>query len=340
MTIETPNTNLTDDMLPAKRNAIQGVIKKLSGSNITVLFVLFFVIVVWGSLTNDAFVRRQNIQNIMRTGAIIGITGLGATAVLLVGEMDISMGAVMSFTTLLGGMLIGRLPGQFTPILMTLIFGLLVGSFIGLLITKLKIKAIMATLGAMNLFAGLAYLLTAGLPILLYNAPLYKKMGTGTLAGFPFSFVVFILLALIMHFILTYTSFGKELYFTGANSRAAWLSGINTDLMKTVSFAFSGMCSALAGMFLAGQTNQLIATLGVGYELSGIAIAVLGGTAIGGGRGSVLGTVLGATTYQVLLNLLALSGLGTYVEQVLRGGLLIIIVVVYQVMNTRRLGRR
>ena len=335
MTNETANQN-SSDILQEKTNGFTNTIKKLMRSNVSILVILFVLVVGFGGITNPSFLRFQNIQTIMRACGIIGITGLGATVVLLVGEMDISMGAVMSFTTLLGGMFIGKLPGQATPIILTLIFGLLTGSFIGLIITKLKITAIMATLGAMNLFSGLAYLLTSGLNILLYNAPLYKKMGTGLWFGIPISFVIFLGFALVLHIVLTYTAFGKKLYFTGANSKAAWLSGVNTSLIKTASFAFSGMCSALAGMFLAGQTNQLIATLGVGYELSGIAIAVLGGTAIGGGRGSVVGTLLGALTYQSLLNLLALSGLGTYVEQVLRGALLIIIVVAYATLNKKQ----
>lgn len=330
-------TKKSESLEPPESSVYKKILDKLRRSNITILVILFTTTIILGALVNPAFLRFQNIQTIMRACGIIGITGLGATAVLLAGEMDISMGALMSFTTLLGGMLIGKVPGVATPVFLTLVFGLITGAFIGLIITRLKITAIMATLGAMNLFSGLAYLLTSGLNILLYDAPLYSLMGKGYLLGVPNSFVAFVFLSIFSHVVLSYTSFGKKVYFTGANSKAAWLSGVNTSLIKVVCFAFSGMCSALAGMFLAGQTNQLIATLGVGYELSGIAIAVLGGTAIGGGRGSVLGTFLGALTYQSLLNLLALSGLGTYVEQVLRGALLIIIVVTYAVLNKRKL---
>ena len=324
-----------------KRDAgIRGILKRIMRSNLSILTILFVFVLILGSFSSPMFMQPGNWINILRAGSIVGIIGLGATAILLVGEMDLSMGASMSFVTLAGALSLKWVPHDSLAILITLVVAILVGVLNGLLITRLRITAIMATLGTMNLYSGLAYLLTAGLPIYLYEAPTYLFMGKGLLFGLPVSFLIFLGLSLFMIVILQFTTFGKKFYFTGANSLSAWLSGLNTSAIKIIAFAFSGICCAISGILLGAQTNQLIPTLGIGYELSGIAIAVLGGTMIGGGRGSVIGTFLGTGIYQMLLNILALSGLGTYIEQILRGCMLVIIVVVYASLNKSKEGER
>jgi ribose/xylose/arabinose/galactoside ABC-type transport system permease subunit len=188
----------------------------------------------------------------------------------------------------------------------------------------------------MLIYQGFSEMTTAGQPIMLFTATQYRWVGQHLLLGVPVGFVFFIVIAVLLAFVLGKTQLGKYAYFTGANPRTAWISGVNTDNIKIIAMTFSGACAAFAGILLAGQTNQVGAKMGHGYELSGIAIAVIGGTALGGGRGSVIGTVLGTFIYQVLLNVLSLSGQGTYAEQVLKGGLLVLIVVVYQVVNNKK----
>jgi ribose/xylose/arabinose/galactoside ABC-type transport system permease subunit len=185
----------------------------------------------------------------------------------------------------------------------------------------------------MTFLSGMAQLLTKGLPVLLYDSRLYLFLGKGTILGLPCPTVFFIVAAVIMAFLFNRTNLGRKIYYTGANARAAYLCGIRTGRIKVGAFMCTGAFSAIAGIFLCAQTNQAIHSVGNGQEMTGIAVAVLGGTAMGGGRGSVIGTVLGALIFQLLLNILALSGLGTYMELLLRGGLLVVVVIGYQIMN-------
>ena len=201
-----------------KRDAgIRGILKRIMRSNLSILTILFVFVLILGSFSSPMFMQPGNWINILRAGSIVGIIGLGATAILLVGEMDLSMGASMSFVTLAGALSLKWVPHDSLAILITLVVAILVGVLNGLLITRLRITAIMATLGTMNLYSGLAYLLTAGLPIYLYEAPTYLFMGKGLLFGLPVSFLIFLGLSLFMIVILQFTTFGKKFYFTGAN---------------------------------------------------------------------------------------------------------------------------
>ncbi|MHB8064860.1 MAG: ABC transporter permease [Ruminiclostridium sp.] len=320
-------------------NGKEGLIKRLVATNTTVLVLLLFAVVIIGLIFTPNMLQKDNVINVMRAGSIVGILGLGMSAAILVGEIDISMGSLMSLSAMLGGMLISGKFGDIIAILATCIFGCLLGLINGLIVTKFKVGALISTLGAMLVFEGFAQMTTAGQPILVYGSPIYVWMGKGNLLSIPISTVFFLVFAIILTIMLQYTRFGKEFYFTGANTRAAWIAGVNVDRLKNIAFIISGFCGAVAGIFLSGQTDQLSSNIGSGSELTGIAIAVIGGTALGGGKGSVLGTVIGAVIYEILLNILSLSGLGTYAEQILKGGLLVIIVISYQVVNDRKAGK-
>lgn len=331
----TDNGLILSDSIYGKK----GLVKKLFETNTAVLIILLFAVVIIGLIFTPNMVQKDNMVNVIRSGAIVGILGLGMSVVILVGEIDISMGSLMSLSAMLGGLLIKSNFNDGLAIIATLILGCLLGLINGLIVTKFSVTALISTLGTMLAFEGFAQMTTAGQPILVYGAPIYIRMGKGNFLGIPLSTVFFLACAVILLIMLQFTRFGKEMYFTGANTRAAWIAGVKVSKLKNIAFMISGFCGALAGIFLSGQTDQLSANIGAGSELTGITIAVIGGTALGGGKGSVLGTVFGAAIYQVLLNILSLSGLGTYAEQILKGGLLVIIVISYQVVNDRKAGK-
>jgi ribose/xylose/arabinose/galactoside ABC-type transport system permease subunit len=192
------------------------------------------------------------------------------------------------------------------------------------------------TLGTLAVYGGLASVVSSGQAVYLYKTPSYIWTGTGNIAGVPFPVVVFLIVCAVAMVVLSTTSIGRRIYYTGANPVAAWYSGINVPRVKMLVFMISGLCAAMAGPLLASQTNRVTPTQGLGMELSAIAIAVLGGTALDGARGTVLGTLTGALIYGALLNILALSGVGTYMEQVLKGVLLIVIVLVFNWIRSTR----
>jgi ribose/xylose/arabinose/galactoside ABC-type transport system permease subunit len=323
------------DLAPAGNAANESAMAKLMRNNTSILVLLLLLVLLVGGVATPSMYSVRNFINVQRSAAIVGIVGLGMSVAILVGEIDISMGSIMSLAGMLGGLCIPH-TGSLMAIIVTCALGGVLGAVNGILITRMKISALMSTLGTMLIYQGCSEMTTAGQPIMLFTAAPYRWIGQKLLFGMPAGFSFFLIIAALLAFVLGKTRLGKDAYFTGANSRTAWLSGVDADKIKILAMTFSGMCAAFAGVLLAGQTNQVGARMGHGYELSGIAIAVIGGTALGGGKGTVIGTVFGTFIYQVLLNVLSLSGQGTYAEQVLKGGLLVLIVVVYQVVNSKK----
>jgi ribose/xylose/arabinose/galactoside ABC-type transport system permease subunit len=301
---------------------------KLFQKNIFISFIIFALVLLVGGIFIPNIYQAMNIINSIRIVSIVGLVAIGETFVLLVGEIDISVGSIMSLTLVVGGLLLPL--GAIPAILISLVLGAVLGAINGVAIAKGKINSLIMTLGTLSIYAGFALVAARGQAIYLYDYAHYLWLGKEYLFGLPVPVVFFIVIAILGFLFLTFTKKGKQIYYTGANNRAALCSGIKVENIKIIAFSAAGFLSALAGPFFASQTNRITPIQGVGFELSAIAIAVLGGTALSGGKGSVLGTVIGALTYGFLLNILSLSGIGTYLEQVLKGGLLIIIVLIFQ----------
>lgn len=313
--------------------------KKLVTSDVFVLLLILVAFFMIGALTKgSSFLNRNNMANILRSGSMAGILGLGATALIIVGEFDLSMGATLAFSCCAAAQIMTTLGKSYEMlgIVLTIVFGALVGVCNGLLVTKAKIKSLMATLGMMTVLNGCAQWVSKGLPIYLYGYSRWTAIGQAKVGLIPVPVFFFAAIAVILSVLYGRTVIGKKIYFTGANPRAAYLCGINTDALKILGFVICGMCAAVAGLILCAINDQAINTIATGQEMTGMAVAVLGGTMLGGGRGSMLGTVVGTFVYQLLLNVLALSGMGTYTEQTMKGAIVILIVVVYQVINDRR----
>jgi len=283
--------------------------------------------------------QSHNLLNIARNGAITGMFALAATVVLLVGEIDLSLGATMVLALILGGML-NDVTNDVVMIIASLLAGLALGFVNGFLVAKFRIKSLMVTLGAMSLYTGLAYVISRGRVVLLWNAPNYRWMGRELLLGMPVPVVFFLAILIIMYILLTKTKFGKEAYYTGANPLAAWMSGVNIRRIKLVMFMLSGLCATLGGLFQAALLSEVGPFYGgAGHEMTGLSIAIFGGASLSGGKGSVLCTAVAALTFSLLLNVLILSGLGTYMEMVFKGFFLIVIVIVFQYLETKRYSR-
>lgn len=305
----------------------------LKNHNFILLTILALILIIGGFFV-PALVQKDNLLNVLRLAAIVGLAAIGSTVVLLVGEIDLSIGSIMSLSLVTGGLMVGY--GSGAALAATCLTGIVLGLINGLFVTKLKINSLMVTLGTMSIFGGFANLVTRGQSIFLYDAPFYLWLGRGHLGGIPVPVILFLFVGIVLSIFLRFTKTGKEIYFTGANKRAAWISGINVNKIKLMAYGVSGLTASLAGPLLSSQTNRITPIQGAGFELSAIAVAVLGGTALIGGKGTITGTILAAMMFQLLLNILTLSGVGTYMEQVLKGFLLIVIVVIYQIIDKPR----
>lgn len=320
-----------DNMAISQKMSRTGVGKSILKNHTVILFMILACVLIIGGIFVPALLQKNNLLNVIRMASIVGLTAIGATVVLLVGEIDLSIGSIMSVSLVTGGLMIQY--GSGTALAVTFLTGIVLGIINGIFVTRLKINSLMVTLGTMSVFGGLANVITSGQSIFLYKAPFYLSLGKGYIAGIPVPVVIFLIVGVLFSLLLKYTKSGRELYFTGANQKAGWISGINTNRIKLIAYAVSGLTAALAGPLLSSQTNRITPVQGMGFELSAIAVAVLGGTSLAGGKGTVSGTILGALTFQLLLNILTLSGIGTYMEQILKGFLLVLIVVFYRVID-------
>lgn len=298
-----------------------------------ILGLVLVLILLAGSLFVGGFFSSRNFFNILRTVSTVGILALGQSFVILTGELDLSIGSILSLSVISGATVI--LYGTFQALLLGILVGGLLGFINGLFVTTFKIDSLMMTLGTLSIYAGLANILSGGQAVFLRNRPLYLWLGQGDILGMPIPFFIFLLLFLFSYLFLSYTVWGKQLYYTGSNPNAAYNSGINTNKIKLIAFTLSGLFAAISGPLIAARVGRIIPYQGEGLEIIAIAMAVFGGVALKGGKGTAVGILLGVVVYQTLMNVLNLSGMGSYMEQVIRGFLLIFIVAIYKYFDSK-----
>ncbi len=293
------------------------------GTNAMLLSILIGLFVVAGFFSSG-FLRTENLFNIARIVSLTGIMAIGITYVMLVGEIDLSVGAIMSLSAVMGGRFLHLGIG---PVLaVTFGTGLLLGFINGLGVVKGKVPSLIMTLATLTVYSGLANIVSGGKAVYPYKLPAYLWLGNGNVYGVPFPVLVFCSITLLSILVLNYTEFGKWIYYTGANRTASWFSGGRTDRNIIITFLISGVCASMVGPMISGQINRIWSTQGAGYELGAISIAVLGGVSLAGGKGTMTGTFIAALIFGGLMNILNLSGVGTYLQDVVKGVLLIFVV--------------
>jgi ribose transport system permease protein len=289
------------------------------------LLVLF----IFSSVISDAFLTARNLLNVMRQVSINGIIAVGMTFVILTAGIDLSVGAILAMVGCLCAGLI-KLGGLgFIPVLfLGLGAGLVMGATNGLVITKGRIQPFIVTLATMTSIRGLAFLYSKGRPIVLgERAPsALFFLGEGYVWRIPVPVILFLAVLVLSSFILRRTALGRYVYAIGGNEEAARLSGINVDFYKIVVYSLSGLFTAVAGVIAIARLGVGNADLGLGYELNAIAAVVIGGTSLMGGLGTVEGTFVGAVILGILNNVLNLLGVGSFFQQILKGVIIIIAV--------------
>ncbi|MCP4405740.1 MAG: ABC transporter permease [bacterium] len=298
--------------------------------------VLLFIA---GIFADPAFLTLFNIQNLLRSSSILGTLAIGITIVMLIKEIDLSVGSLMAFAIILAIELTSRIEaffgvtaiqgGQYLIhglgylIFLTLLIGVLVGLFNGFLVTKLKIKSLITTLGVLYAARALAYIISGGHSIYLTKMQKFDWIGNGSIMGIPTPLLMFFIVGGVTAFLLKYTVVGRRIYAIGGNEKAALFSGINTDAWKLAAFAVSGFCASLAALMYSSYLASADPQQAIGYELSAIAIAVLGGTTLEGGEGKITDTLLAALIVGILNNILELIGLRIWYQQVIVGCIII-----------------
>jgi ribose transport system permease protein len=308
------NSEKKNEKIASSRGFIKDLVKRKNFSVIAILFILSLIL----TLATDNFLTQTNLFSVMRAFSFIAIIAIGQCFVIISAGVDLSVGSVFGLVGLCTAFLMQTI-GLNLPlaIISGILIGTLVGFTNGILITVLKIPPFIATLGMLSVARGFAYALTTGYPIRTPST--FNMLGQGHLWIVPFPVVYMVVLAVIFTFILEKTVFGRRVFAIGGNEEAATISGINVKQIKLAVYALCGMLAGISGIITTARLGVAQSTSGTGYELDVIAAVIIGGASLTGGKGTVLGAVLGAAIMGVLRNGLILLNISPYWQQTVIG---------------------
>jgi ribose transport system permease protein len=294
------------------------------------------------SVTAPHFASMANLTNILTQISINTVIAVGMTFVILLGGIDLSVGSVLALATIVGGMIITR--EQLSPgaaialaVVASTGVGCACGFVNGWVSERWKMHSFVVTLGMLNVARGAALQISDSRTIFSFPDA-FNQVGSATLAGIPVIFLMALALVLVGRFVLARTIFGRMVYAIGNNEEAVRLSGHNPSVYKTAAYTVCGGMVGLAAVMYMMRLNIASPILGVGFELNAIAAVVIGGTSMSGGKGSMIGTFLGASIMGVLNNGLLLLGMGDFARQMVTG-LIIVVAVIIDQYRARALAR-
>lgn len=302
-----------------------GKVSELSRYGIYIAFALMCILF---SIMNPLFLAPGNILNIIRQVSFNAILAMGMLMVIITGGIDLSVGSVVALAAVVTASFV-KADSQILPVALAVAAGLGIGAvcgfFNGILVTKGKLAPFIATMVTMTMARGAAQLFTKGRPV-TGLLPQFDFLGAGFIFGIPVPIYILVVVVLITHFILTYTRTGRYIYAVGGNEQSALASGLKVHRMKLIVHTFSGMMAALVGIILTARLNSASPVLGEGYELDAIAAVVIGGASMNGGKGKVIGTVVGALIIGTISNGLDILNVSSYWQQIIKGIIILVAV--------------
>ncbi|TFG59872.1 MAG: ABC transporter permease [Spirochaetales bacterium] len=305
-------------------------------SNLILFVILAVMVGVFSALSRD-FYSYYNIVAILNNLAFTGIIAAALTLVMITGGLDMSVGGNIALTSCMVAAMynLPNPPNMILVVFIGLLVGVFIGFFNGFLITRLNLNPVITTLGVMTMARGGAYVLSKGRSILVMEN-VTGFLGRGTVARIPMPLLFFILVYMVLAIILSRSKFGRKVYYIGANPEAARVSGINSRRIKTILYFLTGISASFSGLILTGMTAAGMPQHGAGTELDIISAVLLGGTALAGGKGSIVGTLAGVLILAVLYNGFTLIGIKWMPIRVFQGILLVGIVALYEARGKKR----
>ncbi|MEK1930776.1 MAG: ABC transporter permease [Pararhizobium sp.] len=305
-------------------------------------FASLLVLVAGFSVASPNFLQTSNILSILQATSVNGVLAIAATLVIITGGIDLSVGTLMTFCAVIAGVVLTFLG---LPLLIgvagAILAGAACGAVSGTFVARFRIPPFIATLGMMLILKGMSLVISGTRPIYFNGTPGFTDIAQGSLIGrilpaapVPNGVLVLFLVAIAASFVLAKTPLGRYAFALGSNEEAARLSGVNTGGWKVVIYSLSGAICGIAGILIASRLNSAQPALGQGYELDAIAAVVIGGTSLSGGKGTIIGTLIGALVMSVLANGLRILSVAQEWQTVVTGG--IIILAVYVDMLRRR----
>ncbi len=299
-------------------------------SNVTrkfgIVASLLVLMIVFTALTNK-FLSVSNFLNILQQAAINLCVAVGMTFVIITGGIDLSVGSVMALSGMIMAMMMDNGMPPLLVVVIGLIAGALFGGFNGVMVAKLQLQPFLVTLGTMSAYRGITLIISNGLPVRGFSTDYVTFMNS--LNGvIPLPIIISLILAICAFIVLRFFRFGQYLFAVGGNEEATRLSGINTAKMKILTYAFSGFCSTLAAVVFLGRLGAADPQAGNGYEMNAIAAAAIGGASLAGGKGSIVGTIIGCLILQTLNNGLTLCNVQSFYQTFAIGVIVLIATII------------
>ena len=318
----------TSRLIPSEKTGIMDNFKKslrgfVTRSGLLLALVILFVIL---AVVAPNFLTGRNMLNVLRQVSFIGIIACGMTMALIAGDVDLSVGSVVALTSSLLSVLYAKLGWSiWAASLAAVIEATIVGLFAGFVRTKWNIPALIVTLSLMLSLRGLAFVLTNAYPIPISDT-VFALLGGGYFLGIPIPVIIFLIVVAIFWFMSTRTVYGRSIYAVGGNSEAARLSGIPVTRIRMSILSVTAFLASISGVLLTSRLTAGNSGIGTGYEFDAISAALVGGTSLFGGEGSIFGTLLGVLFIGLLGNGMVLLGVNPYLQDVARGAIILLAV--------------
>ncbi len=289
--------------------------------NYGIVFILFLLVIVF-TVASPNFLNVSTIFTILKQVSITGIISVGMAFVIMTGGIDLSVGSVAGVSSVTAAMLMmAKLPMSVACIA-TVLIALVYGVVSGVLITKLSMPPLIATLGMMTALRGMAFIITNGLPVFGFSET-FGNFAQNSLWVIPYPVILLAIIFIIAKYFLDRTTIGRYIYGVGGNEEASRLSGINVTKIKILTYALSGILAGIAGLVLLSRTNSGQPSAGVGYEMDAITAVVLGGVSLNGGEGKISLVMIGVLIMGVLATGMLMCNINDYVQQLVKGLVLI-----------------
>jgi ribose transport system permease protein len=309
--------------MPAlSKNTRQKILEIIGENGFIFIFILWFAIL---SLTTATFLNQQNLFTVLRQAAIISIVSIGEMLIMLLGGMDVSLGALLGFSGIVAvSLMVNFNFSPFSACLASMAVGGGVGLINGLLVTKVRINSVIATLGMMNVLGGLALAYTQGKTIVGPQLDQIAFISRGYLGPVPIPVILMFVFYFVFYIVLNKTVFGAQIYAIGNNEKASWLAGIKVDRMKILAFMLAGLLAGFSGFMQASRQGSATSSMGSEFLFPILTAVILGGISLSGGKGKIQNTMIAAIFLMTITNGMVLLGISLYIQGIVSGLILII----------------
>ena len=307
-----------------KAKSTNPIVNALRKSNMTAIGAVLVVMILIASISSPYFLDIYNLQSVIRDLAFVGMIGVAQSLLLLIGELDLSVGKIASLCGILSGMMMvtyGMNP--WLSLIIALLCGLLFGAINGLIITKLRLNSMVATIGMQGLYGGINLVLTKGKAITGIPEEIYF-LGKGNVGPIPAPFIFCICVLIVVLFLVKKTKTGRYIYAIGNSREAARILGINVNRIRVMIYSLVGLISALAGILYVARLGSSQSAIGENWPMNSIASSVIGGVALTGGIGNPAGALIGAAIISIIQNMIVLLGVNVYWQSAVSGIVVVI----------------